>query len=349
MSQRLPVRPNLDHLRRHAKIVLRVARADKRGWRLADAQRALARGFGYESWAELKRHVDSTPRAAGAARIPKTAPLTARAKNGSHDCAFEGIWVSEAERRTVLAIDRTDGAIVLTQITDDQQGRSVASTLVLNDDGEEHPLPFGEDLTVRVCRQNARSLRTVVSRGSDAVAEGLYALAPDGRTLDTRVGAQRHFFTRMMPILAILIAAGVGCAARTDVHRRAIEALNQHDIKAALASDVDAVVSQWSEGFVQIPPAGPAIRGRAANVAMVAQAREQLELFQPVAYHVDVEEITVSGDYAYAWGTYRTTARRRNDGVEISQSGKLLRIYQRQKDGRWLMHRTMTTLDPKPK
>ena len=243
MSQRLPVRPNLDHLRRHAKIVLRVARADKRAWRLADAQRALARGFGYESWAELKRHVVSAHLAATASDMPKAAPVSERADTGNHDNGFEGIWVSEAERRTVLAIDKTGGAIVLTQITSDQHGRSIASTLVLNDDGEEHPLPYGEDLTVRVRWPNARSLQTVVCRGPDTVAEGVYTLAPDGHTLDTRVGAQRHIFTRMVAMLAIVIAAVAGCAARSDIQKRAIEALNQHDIKAALASDVDAVIS----------------------------------------------------------------------------------------------------------
>ena len=114
MSQRLPVRPNLDQLRRHAKIALRVARADGRDWRLADAQRAVARGFGYDSWAVLKRHVVSTHLAATASKTPKASPLSARADTGNHDNGFEGVWVSEAERRTVLAIDQTDGAIVLT-------------------------------------------------------------------------------------------------------------------------------------------------------------------------------------------------------------------------------------------
>ena len=201
---------------------------------------------------------------------------------------------------------------------------------------------------MRVCWPNPRSLQTVVCRGSDKVAEGVYTLAPDGRTLDTHVGAQRHIFRRMVAMLALAIVAGGGCAARSDIQKRAIEALNQHDIKAAMAGDVDAVIAQWSDGFVQIPAAGPVIRGRAANVAMVMQARKQLELFEPIAYQVDVEEITVSGDYAYAWGTFRTSARMRSGGAEITSSGKLLRIYQRQPDGRWLMHRTMTTSDLKP-
>jgi hypothetical protein len=54
--------------------------------------------------------------------------------------------------------------------------------------------------------------------------------------------------------------------------RSAIEALNQHDVTAALASDVEAIVSQWTDDFVVIPPAGPIVRGRFANAAVPARA-----------------------------------------------------------------------------
>jgi uncharacterized protein (TIGR02246 family) len=132
----------------------------------------------------------------------------------------------------------------------------------------------------------------------------------------------------------------------TDADRQAIEALNQHDVKAALAGDVDAVVSQWTEDFVVIPPAGPIIRGRSANADLITQAQQQLEVFEPLAYEVAFEELTVAGDYAFAWGTYRSSARPRSGGNDMTSSGKLLRVYQRQPDGRWLMHRTMSTIDP---
>src|SRR5688572_21771923 len=46
-----------------------------------------------------------------------------------------------------------------------------------------------------------------------------------------------------------------------DEDRRAIEELNDHDVKATLAGDVDAIVSQWTEDFTVLPPAGPIIRG----------------------------------------------------------------------------------------
>src|SRR5262245_62145772 len=59
MSQRLPALPNLDHLKKQAKDALRVSRHRFSRWRLADAQQAIARGYGFRSWPDLKLHVES--------------------------------------------------------------------------------------------------------------------------------------------------------------------------------------------------------------------------------------------------------------------------------------------------
>jgi ketosteroid isomerase-like protein len=96
-----------------------------------------------------------------------------------------------------------------------------------------------------------------------------------------------------------------------DADRRAIDALNQHDVKAVLASDVEAIVSQWTDDFVVMPPTGAIVRGRSANAAMVARATEQMQALVPVDYVVEREEITVTGDYAFEWGRFRSVARPR--------------------------------------
>jgi ketosteroid isomerase-like protein len=127
---------------------------------------------------------------------------------------------------------------------------------------------------------------------------------------------------------------------------RAITALNQHDVDAVLASDIDALFSQWSDDFVVIPSAGPIVRGRRANVEAVRNSLEQIRAFEPVEFVVDFAEITVVGHYAFEWGTFRGISRPRAGGEAVSYKGKLLRILQRQADGSWKMHRTMTTNDP---
>ena len=133
--------------------------------------------------------------------------------------------------------------------------------------------------------------------------------------------------------------------ANPDADRLAIEALNQHDVKATLAQDLKAIVSQWTEDFVVIPGTGDIVRGRSVNAANAERAMEQMKGIVPVDYDLHVEEITVSGDYAFEWGTYLGTARPTGGGGDITYSGKFMRILQRQSDGSWKMHRTMATTD----
>jgi len=65
----LPLRPSLEQLQKQAKELLREYRAgdeaarkrfgQSRGASLADAQFVLAREYGFETWASLKRHIEA--------------------------------------------------------------------------------------------------------------------------------------------------------------------------------------------------------------------------------------------------------------------------------------------------
>ena len=57
---------------------------------------------------------------------------------------------------------------------------------------------------------------------------------------------------------------------------RAIQALNQRHIEAALSSDIETVMSLWSDDFTVIPPVGPIVRGGRANAEIVQKGREQI-------------------------------------------------------------------------
>ena len=127
---------------------------------------------------------------------------------------------------------------------------------------------------------------------------------------------------------------------------QAIRALNDQDTRAVLANDIATITSQWSDDFVVMHAGGPIIRGRAANVAVVEKARDQMQAIETLEYVTSFEEIQIAGDYEYEWGTYRGSMRPRGGGATMSSSGKLMRILQRQADGSWKMHRTMLTTDP---
>jgi ankyrin repeat protein len=57
-ARSLPPRPSLDWLRKTAKDHLRVLRGTRPGAKLAQAQRDVARQYGFRSWRALKAHVD---------------------------------------------------------------------------------------------------------------------------------------------------------------------------------------------------------------------------------------------------------------------------------------------------
>jgi ketosteroid isomerase-like protein len=131
----------------------------------------------------------------------------------------------------------------------------------------------------------------------------------------------------------------------SDNDLRAIQALNRHDVDAVLAGDISAIASQWTDDFVALSSRAT-IRGKAANLALIEASAEQMHAFEAVDYVVEFEEITISGEFAYEWGTYRGSVRPRAGGEATSYQGKLLRILRRQPDGSWKMHRTMMTNDP---
>jgi Ankyrin repeats (many copies) len=58
MADALPARANLDWLRKTAKQHLRTMRLQRREAKLAEAQFAIARQYGFSSWRKLKAHVD---------------------------------------------------------------------------------------------------------------------------------------------------------------------------------------------------------------------------------------------------------------------------------------------------
>ena len=58
-ARSLPERPNLDHLKNEAKALHKTLRAQNPDVKLTDAQRQLAREYGFPTWAKLRAHVQT--------------------------------------------------------------------------------------------------------------------------------------------------------------------------------------------------------------------------------------------------------------------------------------------------
>jgi len=124
---------------------------------------------------------------------------------------------------------------------------------------------------------------------------------------------------------------------------RAIDALNKRDIEFALAGDPAAMMSQWTDDIVLLQPAGPILRGRSTAGDALLPVASAIEILE---WAFEFHEIKIFGDHAMEWGTYRGRMRPRAGGDAINTAGKLLRLLQRQPDGSWKIHRTISTVDP---
>ena len=210
MSQKLPSRPNLDHLKKQAKDTLRVFRRRSPDWKLADAQRAIARGYGFSSWPDLKQQVEARKHHAQRLAPPSEDALTAPAdrvtKGSTHP--IDGTWISSPANSNrsdfqpssggvVLEFEVTADRINITQISTDALGREVAVKMTICADGHEHPVPFGDGLVLRAHWASAQVLETTIKSRGRTIGTGTYEVSPDRRSLVVSTGEQVLVFERI--------------------------------------------------------------------------------------------------------------------------------------------------------
>jgi ankyrin repeat protein len=97
MADALPARANLDWLRKTAKQHLRTMRLQGREAKLAEAQFAVARQYGFASWRKLKSHVDSLRNSNGAARSLPTDATVASVLRAVGDGRLNDVQAALAE------------------------------------------------------------------------------------------------------------------------------------------------------------------------------------------------------------------------------------------------------------
>ena len=126
---------------------------------------------------------------------------------------------------------------------------------------------------------------------------------------------------------------------------------------AAIRANVDKFVAAWNKGdsaaygpmiasdAVLIPPDGPLVTGRDAIVAGMAKDYDTTKIQQSAT----VDEVIVSGDHAYARGTWNYTPTAAAGADTQAPSGRWSMLYQRGADGTWLASRWMWSQEAAPK
>ncbi|HJU74510.1 MAG TPA: nuclear transport factor 2 family protein [Gemmatimonadaceae bacterium] len=134
---------------------------------------------------------------------------------------------------------------------------------------------------------------------------------------------------------------------RTDFDR--IDELHQTDMRASQERDYLTLRSLLSDDFVMLPPGGELIRGRAAVDASFAKMGSVELPTDVLEYRFDWKEVRVLGDYAFEWGYIRGAERDRKTGEVSTSMHHVMRILQRQADGRWKVHRSIWNEAARPK
>ena len=176
MSQPLPARPDLEHLRKQAKALLDDLRARYPEAKLAEALHLVARRYGFPSWPKLKAHVSS---------------LVAAAAPATPADAFAGHWIADVARSVrhpanqfqsaVLDIAVSGESVQIAHGYVDESGRREDGVARLDVDGREHVSETGYALTATW--RGPRVLETVATKAGQVVGRGRYEVSPDGRTM----------------------------------------------------------------------------------------------------------------------------------------------------------------------
>jgi hypothetical protein len=174
MSRNLPSHPNLDHLRKQAKELLPELLRTNPAAKLADAQHAVARQYGFASWPRLKAHVESLPLAV------KPHP-------------FAGTWTANLAKSkrhpanpftaATLEVDVTGDAVTIAHVMISDSGREDRGRNTFLADGLEHLSAGTQGYALMARWSSPRLLEFQATRHGEAVGWGSYEVSADGRTL----------------------------------------------------------------------------------------------------------------------------------------------------------------------
>ena len=132
-----------------------------------------------------------------------------------------------------------------------------------------------------------------------------------------------------------------GQQSREVEDQAAIRRLQERDIAASMALDVDALLGLWTDDGVLLAPGKEPISGKAALRDFYEKQREAMANVEILSYEEQWQEVRLAGDYAYQWGQIRSRSRTGQSKEESSAVVNALRILKRNEDGSWEVARAI--------
>ena len=190
MSRQLPKRPNLEYLKKQAKERLAEVLQQDPSAQLADAQHALAREYGFESWPKLHAHVE----AATATIVEPPRPF---AGTWEADIARSSRHPANLFQRATIIIEVRGDEVRLTDIVVDESGRRDRTVNTIRVDGREYASPAGNGYSLLARWRDSRALEAVAWKDGQIVGTTTYTVSTDGRTLTITADQQSIVLARM--------------------------------------------------------------------------------------------------------------------------------------------------------
>jgi hypothetical protein len=177
MSRSLPLHPNLEHLKKQAKDLLHELQQRDPASKLADAQHAIAREYGFASWPKLKVYVESLQH-----------PVVPEQAN-----PFVGKWTANLAKSrrhpgnqfqsATLQFSIVGDTVTIIDVVIDDTGREIHGENTILVDGNEHASEERNGYVLMASWHGSHVLETVAKKDGQVVGWGKYEVSDDGKTL----------------------------------------------------------------------------------------------------------------------------------------------------------------------
>ena len=126
----------------------------------------------------------------------------------------------------------------------------------------------------------------------------------------------------------------------------AIQELNRKYIDNGKRMDNAAFMALWADDAVDLLPGMEPLVGKKAMAAWLDGVTAQMRDYKLTVYEIDFQEIKISGNWAFEWGTSRQTVLPPKGGKLMENPEKILLILHREPDGSWKFRQEMWNSTP---
>ena len=130
----------------------------------------------------------------------------------------------------------------------------------------------------------------------------------------------------------------------TELEKQKIRQVIEAWLQASKSGDTAAVLQLMAEDVVFLLPGQEPMRGRRG---FAAAAKSSGNKFRLVESTPKIQEILLSGDYAFCWNHLDLQMADQTDGTVHRRAGDVLSVFRKEPDGRWVIFRDANLLTPR--